>query len=96
MGCLESLPYEVILSKISFKEAREFLARYPEKYDVEPGYQMFDVRIIGVPPIRVAVDGEALIFPFTKPCHGTFLVRVLQADAEISRLRDRERNKQKK
>ncbi|MDD1724932.1 MAG: DUF1894 domain-containing protein [Methanospirillum sp.] len=96
MGCLESLPYEVILSKISFKEAREYLARYPEKYDVEPGYKMFDVRIIGVPPIRVAVDSDALIFPFTKPCHGTFLVRVPLADEEISRLRDRERKKQKK
>ena len=89
MGCLESLPYEVLLSKISFKEAREFLSRYPEKYDVEPGYQLFDVRIIGVPPIRVAVDGEALLFPFTKPCHGTFLVRVSQANEEIAKLRAR-------
>ena len=39
MGCLESLPYEVLLARVSFKEAREFLARYPEKYDVEPGYR---------------------------------------------------------
>jgi len=89
MGCLESLPYEVLLSKISFKEAREYLSRYPEKYDVEPGYQLFDVRIIGVPPIRVAIDGEALLFPFTKPCHGTFLVRVPQANEEIAKLRAR-------
>ena len=89
MGCLESLPYEVLLSKITFKEAREFLSRYPEKYDVEPGYQLFDVRIIGVPPIRVAVDGEALLFPFTKPCHGTFLVRVPEAGDEIAKLRAR-------
>lgn len=89
MGCLESLPYEVLLSKISFKEAREFLARYPEKYDVEPGYKMFELRIIGVPPIRVAVDGDTLLFPFTKPCHGTFLIRVPEATEEISKLRSR-------
>ncbi len=89
MGCLESLPYEVIMSKISFKEARELLSRYPEKYDVEPGYRMFDLHIIGVPPIRVAVDGDSLIFPYTKPCHGTFLIRVHQAQEEISRLRSR-------
>lgn len=89
MGCLESLPYEVLLSKISFKEAREFLARYPEKYDVEPGYKMFDIHIVGIPPIRVAVDGDSLLFPFTKPCHGTFLIRVPQADEEIIRLRSR-------
>lgn len=89
MGCLESLPYEVLLSKISFKEAREFLSKYPEKYDVQPGYRLFDLNIIGVPPIRVAVDGESLLFPFTKPCHGTFLVRVPEAAEEIAKLRAR-------
>jgi hypothetical protein len=89
MGCLESLPYEVLLAKISFKEAREFLARYPEKYDVEPGYKIFDVRIIGIPPIRVAVDGDAVLFPYTKPCHGTFLIRVAEGREEIERLRAR-------
>ena len=91
MGCLESLPYEVLLAKISFKEAREFLARFPEKYDVEPGYKMFDVRIIGVPPIRVAVDGDAVLFPFTKPCHGTFLIRVPDGREEIEKLRARKK-----
>lgn len=89
MGCLESLPYEVLLSKISFKEAREFLSKYPEKYDVQPGYRLFDLNIIGVPPIRVAVDGESLLFPFTKPCHGTFLVQVPEAAEEIAKLRAR-------
>ena len=89
MGCLESLPYEVLLLKISFKEAREYLARFPEKYDVEPGYKIFEVRIIGVPPIRVAVDGDAVFFPFTKPCHGTFLIRVPNGREEIEKLRGR-------
>ncbi|NLV28038.1 MAG: DUF1894 domain-containing protein [Methanomicrobiales archaeon] len=93
MGCLESLPYEVLLSKISFKESREYLARYAEKYDVEPGYKMFDLHLIGVPPIRVAIDGESLLFPFTKPCHGTFLIRVPDAVNEIERLRNREKSK---
>ena len=91
MGCLESLPYEVILAKISFKEARDYLARYPEKYDVEPGYKIFDVRLIGVPPIRIAVDGDTVFFPFTKPCHGTFLIKVPEAHDEITRLRERKK-----
>ncbi|HPY60556.1 MAG TPA: DUF1894 domain-containing protein, partial [Methanospirillum sp.] len=39
------------------------------------------------PPIRVAVDGESVIFPYTKPCHGTFLIRVRGAEDEIARLR---------
>ena len=87
MGCLESLPYEVIMSKITFKEARDFLSKYQEKYDVQPGYRIFDLNIIGVPPIRVAVDGDSVIFPYTKPCHGTFLICVREAADEIARLR---------
>ncbi len=89
MGCLETLPYEVLQAQLSFKEAREYLAPLPETYDVEPGYQLFGIRIIGIPPIRVAVDGDAIIFPYTKPCHGTFLVKVPEAHAEIERLRSR-------
>ena len=50
---------------------------------------MFDIHIVGVPPIRVAVDGDSLLFPFTKPCHGTFLLRVPNATDEIARLRSR-------
>ena len=42
MGCLEALPYEVIRSRTSFKECREYiLTHYPEHYQVEPGYKIF-------------------------------------------------------
>ena len=91
MGCLESLPYEIVMSRISFPEARDALSRYKEKYDVQPGYQIFDMRRIGVPPVRIAVDGDAILFPFTKPCHGTFLIRVPGADEEIEKLRTQKR-----
>jgi hypothetical protein len=75
------------MSRVSFSEARDALSRYKEKYDVQPGYQIFEIRLIGVPPVRIAVDGDAILFPFTKPCHGTFLIKVPNADEEIEKLR---------
>ena len=79
------------MSRVSFPEARDALSRYKEKYDVLPGYEIFGIRIIGVPPVRIAVDGEAILFPFTKPCHGTFLIRVLDATEEIEKLRKKKK-----
>ena len=91
MGCLESLPYEIVMSRISFSEARDALSRYREKYDVLPGYEIFGIRLIGVPPVRIAVDGDAVFFPFTKPCHGTFLIKVPGAEEEIEKLRKKKK-----
>jgi hypothetical protein len=49
---------------------------------------MFNVHIIGVPPLYIGVEGEHVIFPYTKPCHGTFVVKI-PGGAEIARLRER-------
>jgi hypothetical protein len=87
MGCLESLPYEIVMSRIAFSEARDAISRYREKYTVPPGYEIFGVRLIGVPPVIIAVDGNTVLFPYTKPCHGTFLIRVPDAGEEITKLR---------
>jgi hypothetical protein len=89
MGCIESLPYEVILRGASFKECRDYIRnQFKESIEVKPGFKIFDTHIIGVPPISVALDGDFVIFPFTKPCHGTFLLRV-EDKAEADRLRKR-------
>ncbi|MBN2734186.1 MAG: DUF1894 domain-containing protein [Methanomicrobiaceae archaeon] len=87
MGCLDKLPYEVILRNSSFSECRDYLKKnFSEIYTVSPGYKIFDVHIIGVPPVTIALDGNMVIFPFTKPCHGTFLVKV-ESKEEAFRLR---------
>jgi hypothetical protein len=87
MGCIESLPYEIVLRGGSFKEIRDYILKnYKEHRTVQPGFKVFDTHIIGIPPISIALDGDFVIFPFTKPCHGTFLLRVEDAD-EASRLR---------
>jgi len=89
MGCIESLPYEVILRGGSFKECRDYVRKhFRESLDVQPGFKIFDTHIIGIPPISIGLDGDFVIFPFTKPCHGTFLLRV-EDQAEADRLRKR-------
>jgi len=91
MGCLEALKPEIILSQASFKDAREYIKKNVREYhEVEPGYKIFDVHIIGVAPLYVGVEGEDLIFPYTKPCHGTFVVRVAGGE-ETARLRARKK-----
>jgi len=88
MGCLNNLPYEIILSNASFRECRDYIrSNYSEFYIIPPGYKIFDVYVIGVPPIYAGVDGESVVFPYTKPCHGTFLVKVPSAPEEVKRLR---------
>ena len=87
MGCIEDLPYEVILRGSSFKECRDYIKKEcRESVEVKPGFKVFDKHIIGVPPITIGLDGDVVIFPFTKPCHGTFLLRVEDKE-EADRLR---------
>ncbi|HUW85601.1 MAG TPA: DUF1894 domain-containing protein, partial [Methanoregula sp.] len=40
----------------------------------------------GIPPIAIGLEGDFIIFPYTKPCHGTFLLRV-EDTVEAARLR---------
>ncbi|NYT17193.1 MAG: DUF1894 domain-containing protein [Methanomicrobiales archaeon] len=77
MGCIESLKYEIILRGASFKECRDYVrAHCSEYYDVQPGFRIFEKAVIGVPPISIGLDGDTVTFPYTKPCYGTFLMRI--------------------
>ena len=81
------MKYEVLLKNTTFKECREYVENnFKEVYQVKPGYKMFDVYLIGVPPISIGVAGDDVIFPYTKPCYGTFLLRIC-GEAEIESLR---------
>lgn len=89
MGCLESLKYEILLKNASSKESGDFIRNhFDEVHEVEAGYKILDKHLIGIPPIAVGVEGDYVIFPYTKPCYGTFLVRVAVPE-EVERLRKR-------
>ncbi len=87
MGCIESLAYEVVLRGASFKECRDYIRKNCREYvDVMPGFVIFEKPTIGVPPISIGFDGDVLTFPYTKPCYGTFLLRV-EDHEEAERIR---------
>jgi hypothetical protein len=97
MSCIEQMKYEILLDRISFKEAREHIEKNSDEvFYVPAGYKIFkDYYIIGIPPIAVGSKGNALIFPYTKPCHGSFVLSVENEDSikEINRLREAEKEK---
>jgi hypothetical protein len=79
--------YEIVMRDATFKESRDYIkAHFKESIDVQPGFKVFDIHVIGLPPIAIGLDGDAVIFPFTKPCHGTFLLRIEDKE-EAARLR---------
>ncbi|MCQ1537104.1 DUF1894 domain-containing protein [Methanosarcina sp. KYL-1] len=97
MSCIEQMKYEILLDRTTYKAAREYIEKNSEEvYYVSPGYKIFkDYHIIGVPPIALGAKGNALIFTYTKPCYGTFVLTVDNEDSikEIDRLRKMETEK---
>ncbi len=92
MSCIEQMKYKIHLEKTSFKDAREYIEKNSDEvYYVSPGYKIFkDYYIIGIPPIAVGAKGNALIFTYTKPCYGSFVLSIDNEDSvkEINRLRE--------
>jgi hypothetical protein len=94
MSCIEQMKYDLLLERVSFKEAREFIEKNSDEvYYVDPGYKIFkDYYMIGVPPIAMGAKGDELIFTYVKPCHGTFVMKIKSIE-EIQRLRDEAQKK---
>ena len=87
MGCVESMNYEILKRNASFRECRDYIRQnFKEYIDVQPGFKIFDIHLIGIPPITIGLDADFIVFPYTKPCHGTFLLRI-EDTAEAARLR---------
>lgn len=94
MSCIEQMKYTILLEKTTYKDAREYIEKNSDEvYYVSPGYKIFkDYYVIGVPPIAIGAKGNALIFTYTKPCHGSFVLTIDNEDSvkEINRLREME------
>lgn len=81
--------YEILLPSSSFKECADFIKKnFKEIYYVDAGFRIFDNYLIGVPPIPIAVEGDYIILPYVKPCHGSFVLRI-PGKEEVVKLRKR-------
>lgn len=90
MACLNDYDYDILLSHKTYKESEEFIrSKYWETYYVEPGYTVLGLRILGDGYVPVAVEDNTdnLVLPYTKPCMGTFVVRILEVPDEVARIR---------
>lgn len=77
MPCIEDLNYELIMESSSYHECADYItSNFKEIHYVPPGYRLFDINLIGIPPIPVGVDGEDIVFPYLKPCSGSFLLKI--------------------
>jgi hypothetical protein len=100
MSCIEQKKYNILLERTTFKESREYIEKNSDEvYYVPPGYKIFkDYYVIGIPPIALGAKGNALLFTYTKPCYGTFVLTIDDEDSkkEVDRLKETEKGKTKK
>ncbi len=91
MPCLNDYDYEVLLQHITYAQAEEFIrGKYWEIYYFEPGYRVLGLRLLGDTAVPVAVESDSddtLVFPYTKPCMGTFVLRFAGVPEEVQRIR---------
>jgi hypothetical protein len=93
MSCIDQIEYEILLQGASFREGAEYIRKnFAEWFEVEPGYQLFGSHLIGVPPVVLGIEGEDVIFPYTKPCRGTFLLRA-KGPEEVAKLRKQKKRR---
>ena len=95
MSCIEQMKYTILLERTTYKDAREYIEKNSDEvYYVSPGYKIFkNYYVIGVPPIAIGAKGNALVFTYTKPCYGSFVLTIDNEDSikEINKLREMEK-----
>ncbi|MBP2144044.1 hypothetical protein J2127_001213 [Methanococcus voltae] len=76
-SCIDQYHYEILL-KGSFKECNEYIRENSKSIvEINPGDEILDgVMIIGVPPIYMGFNDDNVLFPYTKPCYGTHVLRI--------------------
>jgi hypothetical protein len=91
MTCLNDYEYTVLLQHITYGQAEAFIReRYWETYYFEPGFRVLDLRLLGETAVPVAIEDktdDVLVFPYTKPCMGTFVLRFPNVPEEVKRVR---------
>lgn len=97
MSCIEQKKYKILLEKTTFKDSKEYIEKNSDEiFYISPGYKIFNnYYVIGVPPIAIGAKGNALLFTYTKPCHGTFVLTIDDEESkkEIDKLREMEKEK---
>lgn len=88
MVCLSEYDHEILLKNITLKECENFIKEHSEDvYLVPGGCKVRDFILLGT-TAPVGFSGNDIIFQFTKPCFGFFVIRLKNEAEEIKKLRD--------
>lgn len=88
MSCIDEIPYEILLSRVTPKQCGEFVKKNTdEMYHVPGGYKIRGVPLVGGTAIPVGISGSDLIFQFVKPCSGLYVLKISEAQDEIEKVR---------
>ncbi len=88
MACLRGYKYEIILKNTTLKECEDFIKGLSEDvYLVPGGYKVKDFILLGI-TAPVGFSGNDIIFQFTKPCFGFFVLRLNNEAEEVKKLRN--------
>lgn len=81
--------FEILLKHKTLKECESFIKDYVEEmYLVPGGYKVKkDITLLGTTS-PVGFLGNDIIFQYTKPCFGFFVLKLPDEAEEISRLRE--------
>lgn len=88
MSCIDEISYEILLSRATPKQCEEFVKKNTnEMYHVPGGYKIRGVPLVGGHSIPVGVSGSDLIFQFVKPCSGLYVLKIVDAQDEVDKVR---------
>ncbi|MGZ4915937.1 MAG: DUF1894 domain-containing protein [Halobacteriota archaeon] len=91
-GCIEQMDYEILLKNATFKQTLQYISEHADEvYYVEPGFKVFDRRLIGVPPVPVGIGATYIMLTYVKPCYGSFVLKLPRDDAEVKRIIDEDK-----
>ncbi len=81
------MKYEILLRNATFKQTLKYISEHADEvYYVEPGFKVFDRRLIGVPPVPVGVGASYIMLTYVKPCHGSFVLKLPKDDEEVDKI----------
>ena len=90
MACLNDYDYDILLSHTTYIRAEKFILRQILG-NILCGTRLsvLGLRILGTDYVPIAVEDNTnnLILPYTKPCMGTFVIRIKNVPEEVDRIR---------
>ncbi len=88
MACLREYRYEILLKNTTLRECEDYIKGHSEEaYLVPGGYKIKGITLLGMTS-PVGFSGNDIIFQFTKPCFGFFVIKLQNEAEEGKKLRD--------